>query len=50
VNWTRVRSNAGFGISTVKLRILQDVPGFKVSTAVFVLSSKSTLENGHGRL
>ena len=26
---------AGFGISTVKLRILQVVPGFKVSTAVF---------------
>ena len=26
---------AGFGISTVKLRILQGGPGFKVSTAVF---------------
>jgi len=41
---------AGFGISTVKLRILQGVPGFKVSTVVFVLTSKRTLENGHGRL
>jgi hypothetical protein len=26
---------AGFGISTVKLCILHDVPGFQVSTAVF---------------
>jgi hypothetical protein len=34
---------AGFGISTVKLHILQGVPGFKVSTAVF--DSRGNLES-----
>jgi hypothetical protein len=34
---------AGFGISTVKLCILQGVPGFKVSTAVFDSRAESDM-------
>jgi len=41
---------AGFGISTVNFAFCRVSPGFKVSTALFVFSSKRTLENGHGRL